>query len=838
MNNCARFAPLFRRHLAWNLALLVFVPAAQSMPEPATNRFVTEDTKTGIYQAGWIDLNKNGVKDPYEDPALDDEARITDLLGRMTPDEKTAQMTTLYGYPRVLKGELPTAAWKQAFWKDGIGNIDEHGNGHSGWIERYHKLPVARYAFPWSLHARARNEVQRWFVEQTRLGIPVDFSNEGIRGLVHTKATSFPAQLAVASAFDAGLVHGIGQVTGREARALGYTNIYSPILDLARDPRWGRTTETYGEDPFLAGELGMAQVRGLQEQGVVATLKHFAVYSVMKGGRDGDARADPQVSWREVQTTLLHPFRKAVRDAGALGVMASYNDYDGIPVQGSHQFLTEILRGEYGFRGYVVSDSGSVERIHYHHRVAPTATEAVREAVEAGLNVRTNFTPPEEYGKVLRQLVADGRLAMAVIDSRVRDILRVKYWLGLFDRPYVADPAAAEKIVRAPEHLALAARAARESIVLLKNEGGLLPLRRDLKKVLVVGPMADDAPGWWSRYGPQWIDFVTPLTGIRRKLGPQVEVNYVKGCDLTDARYPESDVFKMPAPPAVRQGIAEAVAAAREAEVIIAVLGENELISREDASRLSLDLPGDQEDLLRALHGTGKPVVLVLTNGRPLSVNWAQRFVPAIVELWFPGEEGGAALADVLTGDYNPSGKLPITFPKSVGQIPFNFPAKPGSQGKDGGQVQGALFPFGHGLSYTTFQYSNLRITPGKIMADGRIEVSCDVTNRGARIGDEVVQLYLRDDYSSVTTYDKMLRGFARLSLQPGETKTARFTILPEHLQLYDRAGHWVVEPGRFTAMIGASSEDIRLQGNFTVTRADGSSPEEAPVREPQPLTM
>ena len=804
----------------------------------SSNLFVTAASSSAIYHDGWIDFNKNGAKDPYEDPALSPETRIEDLLRRMSPDEKTAQMVTLYGYPRVVKDELPTTGWKNAFWKDGIGNIDEHGNGHSGWIERYKKLPLARYAFPWSRHVQARNEVQRWFVEQTRLGIPVDFTNEGIRGLAHSQATSFPAQLGVASAFDRDLVNGIGRVTGSEARALGYTNVYSPILDLARDPRWGRTTETYGEAPFLAGELGMAQVRGLQDERVVSTLKHFAVYSVMKGSRDGDARADPQVSWREVQTTLLYPFRKAVRDAGALGVMASYNDYDGIPVQASRQFLTDILRDEYGFKGYVVSDSGSVERVHYHHRVAPTALEAVRQSVEAGLNVRTNFTAPEDYGRLLRQLVADGRLSMDVIDSRVRDILRVKFWLGLFDQPYVADPAAAENVVRSPEHLALAARAARESIVLLKNEGRLLPLRGDLKKILVVGPMADDAVGWWSRYGPPWIDFVTPLAGLRQKLGPQVEVKYAKGCDVVDARFPESDVFKLPPSEKVKAGIAEAVAAARDVDVVIAVLGEDELISREDASRISLDLPGFQEDLLRALHETGKPIVLVLTNGRPLSINWAQRFVPAIVEMWFPGDLGGAALADVLVGDHNPSGKLPITFPKSVGQIPFNFPAKPGSQGRDGGQVQGALFPFGHGLSYTTFHYANLQVGPETIGAEGRVEVSCEVSNRGDRAGVEIVQLYLRDDYSSVTTYDKMLRGFARLSLKPGETATARFTITPEHLELYDRAGHWTAEPGRFTVMIGASSEDIRLQGNFTVAADDGSIPEEEPVREPQPLTM
>ena len=635
----------------------------------------------------------------------------------------------------------------------------------------------------------------------------------------------------MACAFDRELVREIGRITGREARALGYTNVYSPILDLARDPRWGRTTETYGEDPFLVSELGVEEVRGIQEQNVVSTLKHFAVYSVPKGGRDGMARTDPQVTWREVQTVFLQPFRRAVRDAGALGVMASYNDYDGVPIAANSLFLTDILRKEWGFKGYVVSDSDAVEFIHTKHRIAPSAADAIRQTVEAGLNIRTNFTQPQTYAGPLRQLVLDGKLSMDVIDARVRDILRVKYWLGLFDHPYVDDPLAADRIVRAPEHMAVAARAARESIVLLKNEGGALPLRPGLKKILVTGPLADDPHGWWSRYGPQHLDFVSPLAGLRAKLGPGVEVRYAQGCEMTDENFPESDVFKEPASEKVRAGIAAAVAAAQDVEVIIAVLGENESISQEDASRVSLDLPGYQEDLLRALAATGKPLVLVLSNGRPLSVNWAVKHVPAIVELWFPGEQGGAALADVLFGDTNPSGKLAITFPTTVGQVPYTFPSHPGAQSRDRGQVEGALFPFGFGLSYTTFAYAGLKISPEKQMATGTIEVSCEVTNSGKLSGDEVVQLYLRDDYSSVTTFDKVLRGFARVTLQPGETRAVKFTLTPEHLQLYDRNRQWTVEPGRFTVMVGASSEDIRLRGNFTITRPDGSAPEEDPLK-------
>jgi beta-glucosidase len=800
-----------RRALGLLVSLILAAGAVAVTAQQPPPRFIRQQPPSPIYHDGWIDLNKNDEKDPYEDQALDVETRLADLLARMTLEEKTAQMATLYGFPRVLKDELPTDAWATALWKDGIGNIDEHMNGN-----REGTLPRPEHVMPHSRHAQAINEVQRFFVERTRLGIPVDFTNEGIRGLLHTKATSFPAEIAVASAFDADLVHQIGRVTGREARALGYTNVYSPVIDLSRDPRWGRTPEAYSEDPFLAGELAFQQVRGLQSERVVSTPKHFAVYGIPKGGRDGSARTDPQATWREVQTVHLHPFRRAIRDAGALGVMASYNDYDGVPIEASRLFLTGVLRREWGFKGYVVSDSGAVEFIQTKHRVADTYAEAVRQSVEAGLNIRTNFTMPEVYVEPLRQLVRDGRLDMATIDARVKDILRVKFWLGLFDQPYQPDPATADRIVRAPDHLAIASRAAREAIILLKNEKGLLPLRKDVSRVLVAGPLADH--GWWTRYGPQELDFITVLDGVRRKLGSRAEVRYAQGTTVVDESFPESDVYKDPPSDAVRAGITAAAEAARGVDLAIVVLGETDEQCRESRSRVSLNLPGYQEELLQAVHATGVPVVLVLTNGRPLSVNWAARHVPAIVEAWFPGEEGGAAIADVLFGDYNPAGRLPITVPKSVGQIPFNFPAKPGSQARDPGQVTGPLFPFGHGLSYTTFTYGNLRVTPERIGAADRVEIAVEVTNSGSRAGDEVVQLYLRDDVSSVTTFEKNLRGFARVRLEPGEMRTVRFTLAPEHLALYDRDGTWTVEPGSFTVMVGASSEDIRLEGRFTVS--------------------
>jgi beta-glucosidase len=402
--------------------------------------------------------------------------------------------------------------------------------------------------------------------------------------------------------------------------------------------------------------------------------------------------------------------------------------------------------------------------------------------------------------------------------------------LGLFDQPYIDHPAAADALVRTPESMAAAGRAARESIVLLRNEGGILPLRSGLRRVLVTGPLADNPAAWPNRYGPQHLDFVTVLAGLRSKLGPDCEVTYEPGCTVTDERYPESDVEREPPSAAAQAGIDKAVAAARGVDLAVVVLGETNAICSEGHGRTSLDLPGDQEALLEAVSATGVPVVLVLSNGRPLSVNWASRHVPAIVEMWFPGEQGGAAVADVLAGAYNPSGRLPITFPRSVGQIPFNFPARPGSQAHDSGMVDGALYPFGFGLSYTTYAYSNLHVTPGRQGPAGIVSVSCDVTNSGSVAGDDVVELYVRDDYSSVTTFDKMLRGFTRVHLAAGETGTVHFELKPADLQLYDRDGHWTVEPGRFTVMVGASSEDIRLRGYFTITRADGTAPVEDPL--------
>ena len=789
--------------------------------KPAKTPATYKPVKSEMYRKGWIDFNKNGVKDVYEDPSAPLEARIENLLQQMTLDEKTCQMVTLYGYKRVLKDDLPTPEWKELLWKDGIGAIDEHLNGFQQW-----GLPPSDNAYVW--HAWALNEVQRFFVEDTRLGIPVDFTNEGIRGVESYRATNFPTQLGLGHTWNRELIRQVGLITGREARMLGYTNVYAPILDVGRDQRWGRYEEVYGESPYLVAELGIEMVRGLQHNHqVAATGKHFAAYSNNKGAREGMARVDPQMSPREVENIHIYPFKRVIREAGMLGVMSSYNDYDGIPVQGSYYWLTTRLRGEMGFRGYVVSDSDAVEYLYTKHGTAKDMKEAVRQSVEAGLNVRCTFRSPDSFVLPLRELVKEGGLSEEVINDRVRDILRVKFLIGLFDAPYQTDLAGADREVEKEENEAIALQASHESVVLLKNADELLPLDiNSTKKIAVCGPNANEEGYALTHYGPLAVEVTTVLEGIQEKTKSKAEVLYTKGCDLVDAHWPESEIIDYPLTDDEQAEIDKAVENARQADVAVVVLGGGQRTCGENKSRTSLDLPGRQLQLLQAIQATGKPVVLILINGRPLSINWADKFVPAILEAWYPGSKGGTALADILFGDYNPGGKLTVTFPKTVGQIPFNFPCKPSSQidgGKNPGptgnmsRINGALYPFGYGLSYTTFEYSDLDITPRVITPNESATVRLKVTNTGKRAGDEVVQLYIRDVLSSITTYEKNLAGFQRIHLEPGEAQELSFTIDRKHLELLDADMKWVVEPGDFVLMAGASSEDIRLNGTLTV---------------------
>jgi len=792
-----------------------------------------QQQKQNIYHDGWIDLNKNGRMDVYENPKAPIDKRIDDLLSQMTVDEKTCQTATLYGVGRgrsgaepPMKDELPTPEWKNKIWKDGIANIDEHLNGIG---------PNGKsiYATDIKKHVWAMNEVQRFFIEETRLGIPVDFTQEGLRGVAAYTATSFPSELGQGHTWDKELISEIGRIEADEARALGYTNVYAPTLDVSRDQRWGRIEDTYGEDPYLVSRLGVEMAKAMQKDfRVASTAKHFAIYSIGKGAREGQARTDPQATLHEVENIFLPPFKAAIKEAGILGVMSSYNDYDGIPVTGSHYWLTERLRNDFGFRGYVVSDSAAVEYLYNKHGVATDMKDAVRQSIEAGLNVKTNFTPPDDFILPLRALVKEGKVSMKTLDDRVRDVLRVKFILGMFDHPYVEDADYAAKTVNSSEHQQVALRAARESIVLLKNDRNALPLSKELHSIAVIGPNADDDSLTRYRYGPNGVKGTTVLQGIKNKLGDKVKINYAKGCEVTNEHWPETEVLPEPLTQKEKEEIAKAVEAAKNSDVAVVVLGDSPNTVGETASRTSLDLPGRQLDLVQAVYATGKPVVVVLLNGRPMSINWVNKYVPGIIEAWFPGAQGGTAIADVLFGDYNPGGKLTVTFPKTVGQIPYNFPTKPSAQWEgERTRVNGALYFFGHGLSYTTFTYSNLKITPqvGRVstasgsdrvnttLNGSNITITLDVTNTGSREGDEVVQLYTHELVASVTTYEKNLRGFERIHLKPGEMKTVTFILKGEDLALWDRQMHFVVEPGKFKVMIGSASEDIRLTGEFEI---------------------
>jgi len=771
---------------------------------------------------GWIDYNKNNTKDIFEDPKQPVEKRVSNLLSLMTVEEKTAQLVTLYGYGRVLKDELPTKDWKNKIWKDGIANIDEHLNSTTFRASTYTK-----YSFPYSKHAEAINTVQKWFLEETRMGIPVDFTNEGIHGLASEKATALPAPIAIGSTWNKNLLNKAGKIVGREAKALGYTNIYVPIVDLARDPRWGRVVECYGEDPFLVTELGKQMVLGVQSEGVASTLKHYMGYSVPKGGRDGNARTDPHISPRELFNMYLYPYERIIQEAHPMGIMSSYNDWDGIPISGSYYFLTELLRKKFGFNGYVVSDSDALEFINSKHHVAADSADAVRMALEAGLNVRTNFQNPETFLIPARKLIKEGKISMKTIDARVGEVLSYKFRMGLFDRPYVADTKLADVIVNNADAKQFSKQISREALVLLKNEKQLLPLsKKGIKNILVTGPLADDTLTSMSRYGPSNVKVISVLEGLKTYLGNSVNIQYSKGCESADANWPESEIFPTPITQNEQRKIDSTVALASNADVIIAVMGETENQFGESRSRTNLDLTGRQLQLLQALYATGKPVVMILINGQPLTINWPAKFLPAIIEAWCPGVDGGTAIAETLFGDYNPGGKLPVTFPKSVGQIELNFPFKPGSHAGQPGDgpngfgktnVYGALYPFGFGLSYTTFEYSNLKVSPEKQNGKQPIEVSVDVQNNGKFNGDEVVQLYFKDLVSSVTVYETQLRGFERVSLAIGEKKTIKFSLRPKDIALLDKNMNQIVEPGVFEILIGSSSEDIRLKKKFIV---------------------
>jgi beta-glucosidase len=733
------------------------------------------------------------------------DERVQDLLGRMTLEEKVAQTLAIW------KGKEKITDEKGQFDPAAARAVIGHGIGQISRPTELRDRPAKILSGPRE-NALFLNALQKFLVEQTRLGIPAMTHEEAVHGLVAPRGTMFPVPIALASTWDPSLLEKVMSVAALEARARGTHLVLAPVLDLARDARWGRTEETYGEDPFLVSRLGVAAIRGYQGQGrvlaadkVLATAKHFAGHGPHEGGIN---TAPTAFAERTLRDQYLFPFEAAVRETPVMAVMPSYNEMDGVPSHKNRWLLDTVLRQEWGFDGMVVSDYYAVDQMVSLHGVAADLSDATRQAVEAGVDVEL---PDIKAYPSLIELVKTGRVSEATLDRAVVRILKAKILAGLFENPYV-DPDRAERVSNAPEHQALALLAARRAIVLLKNEGGLLPLDREkVKTVAVVGPNAKGVHlGGYSGQPGRGVDV---LDGITQKAGAGIRVLYAEGTRITEHPADWSgDKVVLGDPTLNRQRIQEAVTVARQADVTLAVVGTNESTSREawadnhlgDAA--SLEMSGQQDELVEALRATGKPVVVVLLNGRPLAISRIAETVPAILEGFYLGQEGGTALAGVLFGEYNPGGKLPISFPRATGQIPVHYDRKPTSFRSYVDLTREPLFPFGHGLSYTTFRIDGLKVAPDRIGTAGEATVTVDVTNTGPRAGDEVVQLYVRDRIASVTRPVKELRGFERVTLAPGERRTVTFKVGPAALRFTDEHMNRVVEPGMFDLMVGGSS--------------------------------
>ncbi len=735
------------------------------------------------------------------------ERFIAELIGRMTLEEKVAQL-------RSTSRRLSLSDQAGVFSPERAAPILKDGTGYVG---------RSTMALPPRQAAVFANAIQRYLVENTRLGIPALTSEEALHGFMAKGATAFPQALALGATWDPELIERVFTAAALEARARGASWVLTPVLGVAREPRWGRTEETLGEDPYLVSRLGVAAIQGLQGRGpgiandhVLATAKHFAAHSQPEGGTN---TAPANYSERILREQFLPPFQAAVREAGVAAVMASYNEIDGIPSHVNHWLLEDLLRGEWGFQGIVCSDGGGIRDLVTRHHVAVDEADAARQAISAGIDVELDGT----FGSVADDVRA-GRIDLARLDEAVARVLRAKVALGLFHDPYV-DPDRAERVTDSSEHRALALEAARKAIVLLKNEvppgakRPVLPLERaTLRSIAVIGPDAAEVHTGGYSYDPA--PGVSVLEGMKRKAGGIIRVRYAEGARITE--HPQGwkdwwdDEVVAPDPAEDARRIAEAVAVARDADVALLVVGENEAVCREGWSekhlgdRDTLDLPGRQAEMVKAVAATGTPTVVLLINGRPLSVGDAIADVPAVLEGFYLGEETGIAVADVLFGDVNPGGKLPITFPRNVGQLPAYYYQKPSAKRGFVFSDVTPLFPFGHGLSYTSFRYGEVRVTPERIAPDGDAEVSVEVTNTGERSGDEVAQLYVHDRVASVTRPVRQLVGFERVTLAPGETRTVRFHLAADALAFYDRGKRRVVEPGLFDVMVGGSSDALK----------------------------
>jgi beta-glucosidase len=717
----------------------------------------------------------------YRDSRRPVDERVRDLLSRMTLEEKIGQMN--------------------ADWADGYAGAMKRVVG--GYPEKTGTTTPVGVTFGWQTNiqegarrqAQMDNELKAHALKSSRLGIPLLHVEEGVHGLFVPGATIFPQPIGLGASFNRDLIDAVAGAMAEEARALGVNQVStSPVLDVMRDPRMGRIEQSFGEDPYLVARIGVAWVKAVQSRGVAAMPSHFAGQGE---ARRGIEHGPAEVSERTFREVCLYPFEAAVKEAGALGIMAAYNEVGGIPCHANEQLLTGILRGEWGFGGYVHADSRGVEMLNDRHFVAATLKDAGMMSAKAGVDV--NFPQSKAFGSLLREAVKEGLVSEAIIDLAVGRLLKVKFLLGLFEAKPV-DPDRAAAVVDSAEHRRLALRAARESIVLLKNEGGLLPLSRKVRSIFVTGPDANAARnllGGYTAYSPGPTKVVTPLEGIRSKVGAGTSVVFEEGCKVVGGS---------------AEGIEAAAAAARKADVAIVFAGDAVETVGEAHDRADLNLPGRQLELVKAIQATGVPTVLVLTTGRPVSLAWEAEHVPAIVQAWLPGEEGGNAIADVLFGDYNPGGKLPFTFPRSVGQLPLAVYDRPLPIRKYVDADPTPLYPFGFGLSYTTFATGDLRLSAPAMRRDGTLAVSVEVQNTGARAGDEAVLLFVRQLYGSVTRPLRMLKGFERVRLEPGEKKTVSFTVPARELALWDRRMNRVVEAGQYKVMVGKLEQSFEVR--------------------------
>jgi beta-glucosidase len=737
----------------------------------------------------------------YKDANAPIADRVADLLPRMTLEEKVEQLA--------------------GGWEQKVDVIDPTGTYTK---EEARKIVSGEWGpdvkFTPRQSAILRNAVQRYQLEKTRLGIPVIFMSEGLHGLMEFGSTSYPQALGLAATFDPALIKRVFTAVGEEAGARGIDQVFSPVLDIARDPRWGRTEETYGEDPYLASRIGVAAIEGFQgdeymidRHHVMATAKHFAVHGMPEGGTN---TAPGNYSERIIRENFLVPFQAAVQEAHVGSVMASYNEIDGIPNHINHWLLDKVLRQEWGFNGYLTSDGDGLQMLVNTHHVARNNADAARQGLSAGIDY--DLSDGSVYRTLIDQ-VKQGVVPESEVDLAVARVLTTKFRLGLFDHPFV-DPDNAEKIVNSEEHRKLAVEAARKVMVLLKNDKNTLPLDLGkIKTIAVIGPNAADLHiGGYARDPGQGVSI---LDGIRARVGNKAKVVYQEGCKITDA--PQgymgwmADNVKLVDPKTQTGSIQAAADAAKRADVAIVVVGENESTNREAWSeghlgdRDSLDLLGAQNDLVKAVVETGTPVVVILINGRPLSINYIAENVPAILDGFYLGEEGGVAAAEVLFGDVNPGGKLPITFPHTVGALPDFYNHKPSDNRSYAFSTRKPLFAFGYGLSYTTFKFDNLRVEPAEILPGGKAKVSVDITNSGSRDGDEVPQLYIHPKLSSVTQPVLRLAAFERIALKAGEKRTVSFNVTPDMLAILNTDMHRVVEPGVYEMMVGPSSDNTKL---------------------------